>query len=115
MLSSHSSTSFLNVFNSLGLLSSLSTEVLLHIVIVILASLLVVVSISAYLRKKWNSRYLFLALAFVCLFASQFVTLIEVVAYSDTLIVIPELGLHVTHVLDLLTLVSFLLAMRKSL
>ncbi|MHB8565476.1 MAG: hypothetical protein ACYC7D_04680 [Nitrososphaerales archaeon] len=87
----------------------LSDEIM-HVLIVALSFTLVVIASLAYLRKR-NRRYLFLSLAFIFLLLSQIVTMLEVVVYSNYLLIIPAIGLHLSHLFDLLMLLSFTLAL----
>jgi hypothetical protein len=84
-------------------------DAFLHIVIVTLAIVVLSVSVLAYERRK-SRRYLLLSVGFFFLFLSQFATLLEVVFLSNALIIIPSIGLHLSHVFDFLTLVFFLFA-----
>jgi NADH:ubiquinone oxidoreductase subunit 6 (subunit J) len=85
---------------------------LVHIAIVALAVVVLVISFLAYLRMK-NARYLFLTLAFTFLFLSQIVSLIEVLFLSNLYVVVPIFGIHLSHLFDLLTLLSFAAALIK--
>ncbi len=90
------------------------SDEIMHILIVILSFTLVLIASLAYLRRR-NRRYLFLTLAFVFLFASQFVTMLEVAVYSNYLMIIPSIGLHLSHLFDLLMLLSFAAALMRDL
>ncbi len=81
----------------------------MHILIVVLAVTVLTVSILAYERRR-SRRYLLLSTGFFFLFLSQFATLLEVIFYSNALIIIPSIGLHLSHVFDFLTLIFFFLA-----
>ena len=85
-------------------------EVILHITIVALSITVLSVSVLAYFRRK-TRRYLLLSIGFFFLFLTQFSSLLEVVFYSNALIIIPSIGLHLSHVFDFLTLIFFMLAM----
>jgi hypothetical protein len=85
-------------------------DVILHILIVTLAVTVLTVSFLAYGRRR-SRRYLLLSIGFLFLFLSQFATLIEAAFYSDALITIPILGLHLSHVFDFLMLIFFFLGM----
>ena len=87
-------------------------EEMMHVLIVALSSILVVIAALAYSRKR-NRRYLFLSMAFVFLLLSQLVTMLEVVLFSNSLLMIPVLNLHITHLFDLLMLVSFAAALMR--
>ena len=84
-------------------------DALLHIAIVALAITVLTVSILAYERRR-TRRYLLLTLGFLFILLSQFATLLEVIFLSNALIIIPSIGLHLSHVFDFLTLIFFLLA-----
>ncbi len=84
-------------------------DAMLHFAIVALAITVLVVSLLAYQRRH-SRRYLLLSVGFSFLFLSQFSTLLEVLFLSNTLIIIPSIGLHLSHVFDFLTLIFFLLA-----
>jgi hypothetical protein len=71
------------------------------------------ISFFAYLRRK-STRYFFLCLAFVFLTLSQTTTALETFFLSDTLLVIPYLDVHVTHLFDFATLLCFGIALTKS-
>jgi hypothetical protein len=85
-------------------------EAILHITIVALSITVLSVSVLAYFRRK-TRRYLLLSIGFFFLFLTQFSSLLEVVFYSNALIIIPSIGLHLSHVFDFLTLIFFMLAM----
>ena len=82
---------------------------MLHLTIVALAITVLTVSVLAYERRR-TRRYLLLTLGFFFIFLSQFATLLEVIFLSNALIIIPSIGLHLSHVFDFLTLIFFLLA-----
>jgi hypothetical protein len=84
-------------------------DAMLHIAIVALAITVLTVSLLAYERRR-TRRYLLLTLGFFFIFLSQFATLLEVIFLSNALIIIPSIGLHLSHVFDFLTLIFFLLA-----
>ena len=86
------------------------TDAVLHISIVALAVVVLTLSVMTFARRK-SRRYLFLSIAFLFIFLSQFSTLLEVLFLSNALILIPVLGLHLSHVFDFLTLVFFILAL----
>ena|SRR5579871_4474200 len=85
-------------------------ETILHVSIVALAITVLTVSVLAYFRRK-TRRYLLLSIGFFFLFLSQLSSLLEVVFLSNALIIIPSIGLHLSHVFDFLTLIFFMLAM----
>jgi hypothetical protein len=81
---------------------------IMHLIIVVLAVTVLSVSFLAYQRRR-SRRYLLLSLGFFFLFLSQFATLLEVILLSNALIIIPSIGLHLSHVFDFLTLIFFML------
>jgi hypothetical protein len=81
----------------------------MHVLIVVLAMTVLLVSVLAFERTR-SRRYMLLSVGFFFLFLSQLSTLLEVVFYSDALIIIPSIGLHLSHVFDFMTLIFFLLA-----
>ena len=85
---------------------------IVHVLIVGLSIAVLIISILAYKRKR-QTRYLLLPFAFLFLFISQFITLLESLFYSDDLLVIPYIGVHIAHLFDLFTLVAFGLALFK--
>jgi hypothetical protein len=89
------------------------TDELIHVLIVIMSLIVVGISLLAYLRRR-TSRYLFLFLAFAFITLSQTVTAIETFYLSNQLILIPYSGLHITHLFDFATLLSFGLALLRS-
>ena len=89
-----------------------TSDEIMHVLMVILSFTLVLIASLAYLRRR-NRRYMFLTLAFIFLFASQAVTMLEVVVYSNYLLIIPVIGLHLSHVLDLMMLISFAAALMR--
>lgn len=86
---------------------------LVHIALVSLSIVLLVISLLAYSRRQ-NTRFLFLTLGFFFLFLSQVVSLCEVFLLSDYLVIIPVLGIHLSHFLDLLMLLSFVTAIARN-
>ena len=98
--------------NSLNL--SISTvdwgDAIMHVLIVALSIVVLSVSLLAYNRRR-SRRYLFLSAGFFFIFMSQLATLFEVVFLSNALLIIPSIGLHLSHVFDFLTLIFFLLAL----
>jgi hypothetical protein len=85
-------------------------DAIMHIIIVALAISVLTVSLLAYNRRR-SRRYLYLSVGFSFLFLSQLATLFEVVFLSNALIIIPSIGLHLSHVFDFLTLIFFLLGL----
>ena len=85
-------------------------EAILHVAIAALSITVLTVSVLAYFRRK-TRRYLLLSTGFFFLFLTQFSSLLEVIFLSNALIIIPSIGLHLSHVFDFLTLIFFMLAM----
>jgi hypothetical protein len=81
-------------------------EELMHTLLVISAGVVLVISVSAFARKR-TSRYFFLMLAFSFLLLSQIDSLYETLFLSDTLVVVPLLDLHLAHLLILAMILSF--------
>lgn len=82
----------------------------LHFALAALSVVVMVVSAGAFIRRR-DGRYFFLMLAFVFLCLDQLITLYQEVYFYGLLIIIPYLGLHLVHVLELLMLVSFIAAL----
>jgi hypothetical protein len=82
----------------------------LHTSLAVLSVAVLVVSVAAYAKRR-DSRYLFLMIAFAFFALDQVVTLYQEVYCYGLLIVIPGIGLHLVHVLELLMLVSLLAAL----
>jgi hypothetical protein len=93
--------------------SYLLSDDLLHVLILAMSFIILDISLFAYLRRS-SGRYFFLLLAFLFLALSQSITFAESFFFSDQLIVIPYVGLHLTHLLDFAMLLSFGLALTKS-
>jgi hypothetical protein len=89
------------------------TDDLMHLLIVFMSFGVLCISLFAYLQRK-STRYLFLCLAFVFLTLSQTTTAFETFFLSDTLIIIPYVDVHVTHLFDFATLLCFGIALTKS-
>jgi hypothetical protein len=87
-------------------------EDLIHTILVGSSLALLIIAARVYARKR-DSRYLFLLLAFVFLGLSQIVTLLETLFLSSPMF-LPFLELHVSHLLDFLMLLSFTLALTRS-
>ena len=85
-------------------------EAILHAAIVALAITVLGVSALAYFRRR-TRRYLLLSVGFFFLFLAEFSSLLEVVLFSNALIIIPSFSLHLSHVFDFLMLLFFMLAM----
>jgi hypothetical protein len=82
----------------------------LHFALAALSVVVLAISAGAYIRKR-DGRYFFLMLAFVFLSLDQVITLYQELYFYGLLIVIPYLGLHLVHFLELLMLVSFIAAL----
>jgi len=85
-------------------------DAVMHILIVALSVVVLTVSLLAYKRRR-SRRYLFLTAGFFFIFMSQLATLLEVAFLSNALLIIPSIGLHLSHVFDFLTLIFFLLGL----
>ena len=85
-------------------------DAIMHVLIVALSIIVLTVSLLAYNRRR-SRRYLFLSTGFFFIFMSQLATLLEVAFFSNALLIIPSIGLHLSHVFDFLTLIFFLLAL----
>jgi len=86
-------------------------EDLIHTVLVGSSVMLLVIAERAYTRRH-DSRYLFLLLAFVFLGSGQVVTLLETLSLSSQ-VSLPFFGIHLSHLLDFLMLMSFTLALTR--
>jgi hypothetical protein len=80
----------------------------LHIVIILLATLLALLSILAY-RRIGNRRFLLICLAFFLFAVREFIIFSEVVFSYRLDILIPLVKAPVSHVLSLLILLLFFL------
>jgi hypothetical protein len=85
---------------------------LMHVSLVVLSVTILLIALFAYSKKR-NARYLFLSIAFFFLTLSQIVNLFESF-FSNKFIIIAPLGLHLSHLLDLLMLTSFGLALVRN-
>jgi hypothetical protein len=90
--------------------ASASGNDVLHFLLAGLSVAIMGVSMAAYIRRK-DRRYFFLMLAFVFLALDQAITLYQELYFYGLLIVIPYLGLHLVHFLELLMLISFMAAL----
>ena len=86
------------------------TDAIIHVLLVAFSALVLAISILAH-AEKGTRRHLFLVFAFGFLFLSQIVELIETLALSNQLILIPFTQVHVSHFLDFLMLSSFSIAL----
>jgi hypothetical protein len=86
-----------------------SEEAVVHSVAVILSLLVLSISILAY-KRRGGRRYLALSVAFVFLALSEVVQFAESY-YFNAFIFLPLLDIHLSHLLDLAMLLSFVLAL----
>jgi hypothetical protein len=110
MLPKNLSASSMNIFPAMSLSSLDWGDAVMHVLIVALSVVVLTVSLLAYNRRR-TRRYLFLSAGFFFIFMSQLATLLEVAFLSNALLIIPSIGLHLSHVFDLLTLIFFLLGL----
>jgi len=82
----------------------------LHLTLAILSVAVFGISIAAYVRRR-ETRYFFLMIAFLFFCLDQTITLYQEMYYYGFLIVIPYIGVHLVHVLELLMLVSLIAAL----
>ena len=82
----------------------------LHVLLVVFSIGLFTVSVGAFLRRR-GQRYLFLMLAFGLLCADQVITLYQQLYTGGFLILIPYVDLHLVHLLELLMMLSFAIAL----
>lgn len=82
----------------------------LHTSLAVLSVVVLAISVAAYVKRR-DSRYLFLMIAFVFFALDQLITLYQEVYYYGLLIVIPGIGLHLVHVLELFMLLSLIAAL----
>ena len=80
-------------------------HILLHLASIIIAIFLGVVSILAYLRNR-SSRLLFMMFAFVSLSIIEAMYLLDVCSNIED-VIIPGVGIEVSHVIFLITLTLF--------
>jgi len=90
--------------------SSLVGNDILHWLLAVLSVVVLVISAGAYLRRR-DPRYFFLMIAFAFFFLDQSVTLVQELYFYGLLIIIPYLGLHLVHVLELAMLASLIAAL----
>lgn len=83
---------------------------ILHFTLATLSVAVLVISAAAFLRRR-DSRYFFLMIAFVFFSLDQIVTLYQEIYFYGLLIVIPYIGLHLVHVLELMMLASLIVAL----
>lgn len=82
----------------------------MHLLTVSLSIAVFVISVRV-LQKRPTNRYIMLSVAFFFLLLSQLEEFIEALFYSGNQLMIPYTDLHVSHLLDFLMLVSFVLAL----
>ena len=82
----------------------------LHVSLAILSILVLGISVAAYVRRR-ETRYFFLMIAFLFFCLDQIITLYQELYFYGLLIVIPYIGLHLVHVLELLMLLSLIAAL----
>lgn len=82
----------------------------LHFTLAILSVAVLGISIAAYVRRR-ETRYFFLMIAFLFFCLDQVVTLYQELYFYGFLIVIPYIGLHLVHVLELVMLLSLIAAL----
>ncbi len=83
---------------------------ILHFSLAILSVVVLAISIAAYVRRR-ETRYFFLMIAFLFFCLDQVVTLYQELYFYGLLIVIPYIGLHLVHVLELVMLLSLIAAL----
>jgi hypothetical protein len=89
-----------------SLFAFLSPDSVIHILVVVLSITVLVIALLAYERKK-NTRFMLLSFAFMFLAASQIITLFETLFLSGSLVLIPIVNIHLTHIFDFFTLLTF--------
>jgi hypothetical protein len=82
----------------------------LHFSLAILSVVVFGISVAAFVRRR-ESRYFFLMIAFLFFSLDQIVTLYQEIYFYGLLIVIPYIGLHLVHVLELVMLLSLIAAL----
>jgi hypothetical protein len=85
---------------------------IMHFVLFMLSVVLMAISANGF-RRRPNSRYFFLMLAFIFFFPDQAVTFYQEIYLNGLLISVPLLSLHLVHLLELLVSVSFLTALLR--
>jgi hypothetical protein len=95
----------------LFLLTSVGDDVM-HLLLAALSLALMLVSVNAY-RKRRESRYFLLMLAFMFLALDQVVTAYQELYLGGALIGLPLSDLHLVHFLELLMILSFMAALVK--
>jgi hypothetical protein len=89
---------------------TVSTDDAMHIILLAMSVILVAVSLNGF-RKRPNTRYFFLLVAFLFFFLDQAATFWQQLYYNDEEVTLPFVGLHLTHLLEFLMAVSFLVAL----
>jgi hypothetical protein len=95
---------------SLPFVSALTDDDIMHVALVGLSLALMGMSMNGFRRRR-NSRYFFLMLAFIFFSLDQVVTLWQQLYLGDILLSLPVFGLHVTHLFELLMGLSFFAAL----
>jgi len=97
---------------SLPTLITSSQDNIMHFVLLLLSVVLMAISANGF-RRRPNSRYFFLMLAFTFFCLDQAVTFYQEIYLNGLLISVPVLSLHLVHLLELLMSVSFLTALLR--
>jgi hypothetical protein len=84
----------------------------MHFVLLMLSVVLTVISANGF-RRRPNSRYFFLMLAFIFFFLDQAVTFYQEIYLNGLDISTPFLSLHLVHLLEFLMSISFLTALLR--
>jgi hypothetical protein len=90
----------------------LSPDNLMHVLVVALSLTVLGIALLAYERKR-NMRFLLLSLAFFFIAIGEIVTFFETFFLSGALIMIPIVNIHLAHIFDFFTLVTFGLALMR--
>jgi hypothetical protein len=85
-------------------------DAVMHYILVGLSIALLVISANGF-RQRRTGRYFFLVLAFVFFFLDQSITLWQQLYLGDALVSIPDVGIHVTHLMEFLMSASFIAAL----
>jgi hypothetical protein len=93
-------------------MSLLSPDDVVHISVVALSLTVLSIAFLAYERKR-NTRFLLLSFAFLFIAIGQIITLVETFFLAGALLMIPIVGIHLTHIFDFFTLLTFGLALVK--
>jgi hypothetical protein len=90
----------------------LSPDDLMHVLVVVLSLTVLGIALMAYERKQ-NTRFLLLSLAFLFFAIGEIITLFETFFLSGVLIMIPIVNIHLAHIFDFFTLLTFGLALMR--